>query len=195
MSLAEFQFTTEELDCLNNVQFFRTKRKAQQKLFKLLTETHQQLSSSIPAADFPTPTDEGKISRGENYNGLPYLILDYPKHFTRENSLAFRTLAWWGHDFCCSLLLFGQVWDSKREKLIGQLPALAEANCWLAAGHSPWEHHPAAGNHQPLQQTTQLGFLHQQNFFKISRTLPLEKAAQLPEFALESWKLFSKLIK
>lgn len=157
-------------------------------------QTHRQLVSAIPLAELPTTTDKGKISRGENYNGLPYLILDYPKHFTRDNSLAFRTLAWWGHDFCCSLLMFGHIWEERKEQVIQQLPSLAQHDCWLATGHSPWEHHPAAGNHKALTPTTTLEPFADKPFFKISRTLPLENPTQLAEFTRESWQLFSGLL-
>ena len=37
-------------------------------------------------------TANGKISKGENYEGLPYVILDYPELFSKENIYAIRTM-------------------------------------------------------------------------------------------------------
>ena len=48
-----------------------------------------------------------KISKGENYRGLPYVMLDYPRLFGREEVLAIRTFFWWGHGFSVTLHLKG----------------------------------------------------------------------------------------
>jgi len=48
-----------------------------------------------------------KISRGENYLGLPYLVLDYPRLFRPDAVLAIRTFFWWGHFFSSTLQLSG----------------------------------------------------------------------------------------
>jgi hypothetical protein len=49
----------------------------------------------------------GKISRGENYQLLPYIILDYPSYFSRNNIFAVRTMFWWGNFFSITLHLSG----------------------------------------------------------------------------------------
>ena len=69
---------------------------------------------------FPHAVDalNGKIFRGENYRQLPYLVLDYPKHFSKESVLAFRTMLWWGNFFSCTLHLQGKALDERRSSLI-----------------------------------------------------------------------------
>ena len=49
-----------------------------------------------------------KIYRGEQYQQLPYVTLDFPRYFTREDILAVRSFFWWGHFFSISLLLTGR---------------------------------------------------------------------------------------
>src|SRR5688572_33083820 len=52
-----------------------------------------------------------KISRGENYKGLPWLVLDNPRHFQHNNIFAVRTMFWWGNFFSITLHLSG---DNKK---------------------------------------------------------------------------------
>ena len=49
-----------------------------------------------------------KISKGENYNGLPYVMFDYPRFFTKENVFAVRTFFWWANYFSVTLHLKGE---------------------------------------------------------------------------------------
>ena len=49
-----------------------------------------------------------KISRGENYNGLPYVMLDYPRCFGKEDVFAMRTMFWWGNFFSITWHLKGK---------------------------------------------------------------------------------------
>src|SRR5260221_13450433 len=49
-----------------------------------------------------------KISKGENYGKLPYVMLDYPRYFDKENTLAIRTMFWWGNFFSIHLQLSGK---------------------------------------------------------------------------------------
>ena len=49
-----------------------------------------------------------RISRGEQYKGLPWVMLDYPRVFGKENVLAVRTMFWWGHYFTVTLHLKGE---------------------------------------------------------------------------------------
>lgn len=38
-----------------------------------------------------------KISKGEAYGGLPWLMLDYPRYFKPEGHFAIRIFCWWGN--------------------------------------------------------------------------------------------------
>ena len=54
--------------------------------FREVVSTEGTLISAVP-----------KISKGENYNGFPYVIMDYPATFSKENIFALRTMFWWGN--------------------------------------------------------------------------------------------------
>ncbi len=46
-----------------------------------------------------------KITRGENYKLMPYMVLDYPQIQDKEFKLVLRTLFWWGHFISCQLIV------------------------------------------------------------------------------------------
>lgn len=49
-----------------------------------------------------------KIYKGENYNGFPYVIMDYPASFEKHNIFAVRTMFWWGNFISITLHLSGK---------------------------------------------------------------------------------------
>ena len=67
----------------------------------------EKLISSVP-----------KISKGENYNGFPYVIMDYPATFGKENIFALRTMFWWGNFISISLHLKGKYKEMYAAKIL-----------------------------------------------------------------------------
>jgi hypothetical protein len=56
-----------------------------------------------------------KISRGEKYEGMPWVMLDYPRAFNHAmGCLAIRTFFWWGHGFSIKSQFAGE-WAYKAE--------------------------------------------------------------------------------
>ena len=77
--------SADELATLKNRRFFEIKWRISEKIYTRLAgivlESHTRgIFSNI---DFPAGSDlsTGKISKGENYLGLPYLLLDFPRNF------------------------------------------------------------------------------------------------------------------
>ena len=66
-----------------------------------------------------------KISKGENYKGLPWVVLDYPRLFGREDVFAIRTLFWWGNYFSVTLHLKGIYKEMFLTVIRENIPALA----------------------------------------------------------------------
>ena len=64
--------------------------------FLLQWDAFKELTATMP-----------KISKGENYLQLPYLILDYPAIFEKNNIFALRTFFWWGNFFSINLHISG----------------------------------------------------------------------------------------
>ena len=53
-----------------------------------------------------------KLSKGEKYNDLPWVILDYPALFSKTDVFALRTMFWWGNFISITLHLSGSINNS-----------------------------------------------------------------------------------
>ncbi|MFL5738611.1 MAG: hypothetical protein ACJ75B_00230 [Flavisolibacter sp.] len=158
----------------------------------LLETVQQQQLSFVHSRElneldiFSTPA---KISRGENYLGLPWLILDYPRT-TSSNSIFFiRTMFWWGKFFSSTLHLSGQYKMQFEKLVINSFEKLAEF--YLGVSEDPWVHHFETSNYKKI------GLLNPQEFetickrtahLKIAAHWPLSRWMEADEFLLNNWK-------
>src|SRR5258705_2608323 len=86
-----------EKEIIENKEWILTKHTIINKVYKLfgeLNEIYKQVSAEEQVFPELYKNAGGKISRGENYEGLPYVMLDYPALFSKENIFAIRTLFW-----------------------------------------------------------------------------------------------------
>ena len=65
-----------------------------------------------------------KLSKGENLNGLPYRVMDFPRIFKQEDVFAIRTLVWWGKQISVTLHLKGKYLKQFKLPLISSLATL-----------------------------------------------------------------------
>lgn len=103
---AKIQFSAEELELLKNTEWILTKNRIIEKIASGLAQLASGMQDEIK--DFYPLVNKHiangyKVSRGEKYEGLPYLMLDYPRIFGKEDVLAIRVLFWWGNYFSITL--------------------------------------------------------------------------------------------
>ena len=190
-------FTPTELKTLHDVEFFRVKAAATEKMDALLAGVRDALKTEIKKMKikFPAEVDAsmGKIFRGENYRGLPYLILDYPKYFSKENVFAFRTLFWWGNFFSCTLHLQGKPLDERRSALINNWRLLRKKNIYICVNDTPWQYHYKKENYLPVDKFSEdelKQFFITKEFIKLSRKMELKDHKKIHAFGTESLSLF-----
>src|SRR5262245_60824558 len=98
-----------EMELVSSPEIILTKNAILQKI-KLFFEGLQVKQSEI-LKDYSAQLPEDilkispKISKGENYKGLPWLVLDNPRFFQHKNIFAIRTMFWWGNFFSITLHL------------------------------------------------------------------------------------------
>jgi hypothetical protein len=137
-----------ESELVTNAQVLLTKNEIIKKVYALfgdLAETYTKSSIGIlPDEVIEKPP---KISRGENYNGLPYVMLDYPRRFGREDTFAIRTFFWWGNFFSITLQLSG----GYKKLLLPKLTYAAEQNLlndWhIGINENKWLHEFSEANY------------------------------------------------
>ena len=196
-------FNSQQLEYLHDTEFLLTKRKISLQLQQLLAQTEQVLVKYVKEDRHSTIPEHclvaaGKISRGENYRGLPYLVLDYPRLLKQEDIFSYRTMVWWGNFFSCTLHLQGISMDTYRQNIHTSLLSLhgSLAETYLCTQQSPWEYHYKKENYQLIGDLSkeEISATLEKDFIKVSRKMALKDYRQLPEFALHAFKDFLSLL-
>jgi hypothetical protein len=130
-----------ELDIACNTNFILTKRVVIEKAGALfnelivgINETFKNTIVNIEEINSRPP----KITKGENYNGLPYVLLDYPAYFSKENVFALRTMFWWGNFFSITIHLSGKYKALLQENIFS---AKDNTGVYICINDKEWEHH------------------------------------------------------
>lgn len=193
------EVTDQELEVLSNRDFLKIKASVMEKAVAYLAEIERELHAKIGETDFPFPKNTflkaGKISKGEQYRLLPYVILDYPRLFSKKEVFAFRSMIWWGHHYSCTLHLSGPSlqWfgNSLKEKL------QTEENVYFCVNSHPWDYHYGEENYLPVQTIDPQKIVHQieqHGFVKISKFIPVYEWNDYKSFTLESFARFLRYL-
>ncbi len=131
---------------------------------------------------------EGKISKGENYHGLPYLVLDHPAHFKKDNILAMRTIIWWGNFYSFNFLLKGKPLNRYKGNLMVNYQKFKEDFIYI--GKSPWIHDIDKNyiSVNSLNEDTFHDQLLKNKFYKLVRKHELIEINDLPKNAVKFYK-------
>ncbi len=189
-------FSEKELKFIHDQDFLLTKAEILEKVRKLLEDTRYRLQEQILNSSSLPPKEiiqgSGKISRGENYRKLPYLVLDYPANFCKPDIFAYRTMFWWGHFFSCTLHLQGQYLEMYKHK-IADKPDDFPRNTFICINSTPWEYHYGNDNYIPFKHGDQ-ELLFSKHFLKLSWQTPLEKWQNVPDHACNIWAAISTIL-
>lgn len=182
MDSAKIRLSPEEAALVIRTDWILTKNRVIQKTKQLLAalQTEQQNLLRSHANVFPEEIINSslKISKGENYKGLPYLVLDYPKCFNKEDALAIRMLFWWGNFFSGTLHLSGIYKIKYEEKIIRAFESLKTKDFSICINEDQWEHHFETTNYLPLHTMTTCQFeeiIRKKFFIKLSKKISLEQ--------------------
>lgn len=189
-----------ETELIQNKEWILTKRSIINKVYQLFGEMHKiykeivyQETSSIIGS---YKNAGGKISKGENYKGLPYVIMDYPAIFTKENIFAIRTMFWWGNFFSISLHLSGEKFQLQND-LSKIFLFLQEKDFYICVSEDEWQHNFEPSNYVAVSDLSENAFkeILKRIFFKISKSLELNKWNAAPGFLEESFKEIIEFLK
>lgn len=154
MQRNKIPFTEAENTILQNQTFLPLKQQAIEKVISLMATLREDIDFTWQEHGYkwqiPCTPDSVKISRGENYRNLPYVILDYPRKFARDDVFAFRSMFWWGHFFSYTLHLQGHSLAKFRPYLLDTLPYVRKNwnDVHLGVGKTPWQYHFGPANYQ-----------------------------------------------
>lgn len=198
MSPAKVTLSPKELELVTDAGWILTKNGVIRKVYTLfgqLSNMYKNELEKYPAliseqADFRSP----KIAKGEQYEGLPWVILDHPRHFTSTDCFAIRSFFWWGK-FCSITLQLSGSYQEKYAGCIQKYFDRAEKNSewFIGTNEDPWQHHFEEDNYQPIEERKERSFL-QLPFLKIAKKIPLHEWDRLPIFFEENYREIIKML-
>lgn len=189
MQNTKVELSKNEMELVTNSEFILTKNRIIGKVYGMfgdLSETYKSLfnsyAPSLPQeALMPTP----KIYKGENYLQLPYVMMDYPRVFSKEGIFAIRSFFWWGNYFSITLHLSG-----KYLKLFDcSLRAGADKleKYFACINNEQWHHHFELNNYQPLKNIPSIENLLKKPFIKLAKNLSLHEWNKAPGFYTDTY--------
>lgn len=193
---SKIQLSPFEQQLITNYEWLLTKNGILEKIKGLLGALQQRQQELLQSAGSFLPpevlTVSAKISRGENYLGLPYLVLDYPRYFDRENIFAVRTMFWWGNFFSCTLQLSGIYKERYMPGIIAAFDQLQSENFYISHNSSQWDHHFGEDNYTALNELNIIQFsnhLQSHPFIKMAKKISLDNWDTIDEKLFDTYRL------
>ncbi|NNV57883.1 hypothetical protein [Limnovirga soli] len=190
MVTANVKLSKNELELVCGASFILTKNNIIAKVYQLFGDLqpgfvleNERLHTLLPSEVFaPSP----KIYKGEQYQGLPYVMLDTPRYFGKEGAFAIRCFFWWGNFFSISLQLSGKYAMDYAEKMIMQMASKQYDDWYICVNEDHWQHHFEETNFLPFNAASVEAYRNlksdQVPFFKIACKIPLTKWEEASDF-------------
>jgi hypothetical protein len=187
--------STDEFSLLSDPDILIKKKIIQNKIYKLLENTQTKIEVFLGQFEESLPANfsHAKISQGENYLNLPYMVLDYPSVFSKQNTFAFRTMFYWGNFFSNTLHLQGEYLEKTRQQLYAGSGSLINSNTYISTGETPWHYHYEADNYMPLTQEN-CDKLLSDKFVKLSTKIELNNWQKLPDLSADYLQKLMQII-
>jgi hypothetical protein len=184
-NFAKVQLSAEEMRLVRDPAWILTKNSVIQKVVGMFAGLSEAIRAGgahrvapprrAPSSGGTQPTTEPKISRGENYKGLPWVMLDYPRVFGREDVYAIRLFFLWGYAFSVTLHLKGVYKERFLPAIRARWAELAAAGFEVSIADDEWVHEHTAETYGPLADIGGRPWL------KLSARVGLEHWDEAPE--------------
>ncbi len=190
MQISTFPLTNHDLDLLHNSEFLLRKNRVMYDIVHYLghtgnalmvEETMQWLFQQLPSC---------KVTRGEQYKGLPYVVLDIPR-LPSGDFAALRTVFWWGYGWNINLLVQGA---DIVQRWLADLNNREVGPVWVKC-NDLWDNDHRAGGYTEIKDKAALReYLSEAGEVKslrLLRYLPIEDGKHLPEAIVsmaDDWK-------
>ena len=201
-NFSKLMLSDEEQQLVNNSDWILTKRVIIDKVQQFFGDVSviqkailQNEKDWLPAAVL---LSEAKISKGENYLQLPFLILDYPRCFDIENIFAVRTMFWWGNFFSITIHLSGSYKLMYQENLVINFDKLKQGVFYLCINESQWHHHFEDDNYISVNNLTQkeiVTIIRQKQFIKLAVKFRLQQWDDIPALLEKTYKEMIEMLK
>lgn len=196
----KIQLLPFEIELLSNADLILTKNAILQKLKHFLEDVQIKQQAFIEKKISKLPEEvfniSPKISRGENYKGLPWLVLDHPRHFEKENAFAIRTMFWWGNFFSVTLHLSGKYKKMLQKKILKNMDRSNQPEIYLCVGNKEWEHHFEVSNYKKINDLTGAeikNIIEEKPFLKLATRSPIDSFSYVEKLLDKNYQMLVSL--
>ncbi len=196
----KLMFSDGELRFVKDTSWVLTKHKIIQTVYELLNEQvpviKEEWRTVLNGEIEPLSGAVPKISKGENYQSFPYVILDYPAVFGKQNIFAIRTMFWWGNFVSITLHLSGNYADHLGQRITERLQE-DPAGIYVCVNNSQWEHHLEADNYilaAEIPANDLRRILQNPVFIKLALRYELDEWNRLPVLLRDGYRKLARLV-
>jgi hypothetical protein len=194
-------FSSEEIRMIHDTEFFPAKAEIIQKFHEEFMKLRDQLRmeckkirpNRAPAGcDFET----GQMVKGERFHDFPYVYLDFPKFFSKDEMFTFRSFFWWGHNLFFCWFLSGPRLDEYKKRLLDCHASILHQFVFLSTAETPWEWSLETPNVIFLDQIKKEDLkeiLSERTFLKLGRSVPLKSLESRDAILHEGLRVFTLL--
>jgi hypothetical protein len=194
MNDAKIGLSEEELNLAIDPRVILTKNAIIDKVYQLFGKISLEMQESIRPIenDLNDVLDvPAKISRGESYLDLPYVILDYPRYFRPHDIFAIRTMFWWGNFFSITLHLKGNYREYYHQRIIEKFSEISQLGFFAGIGLDEWEHHFGEDNYIPvelIEDDEWMSLYEARDFTKIALKFPVADFNRMEEVLPDAFR-------
>lgn len=195
MNATKIKLSATELDLVTNAEVLLTKNTIINKVITAFGVLANDMQMAVTASHLPQTilASTPKNSRGENYLGLPWVMLDYPRVFTKQDIFAIRTFFWWGNCVSVTLQLSGIYRQQYQAQLLEKLST--NDDDWLLCCNTQdaWQHHFEVSNYKPYSQFSKQE-LAELPYIKLAKKIPLQEWDNMNDFVKSTFEVLLQLL-
>ena len=201
MQRTKIQLLPFEIELVSDTAFILTKNAILKKINSFLSSIEEHQKEILRKYPGVLPDEiistSSKISRGENYKGLPWLVLDHPRNFEKNNVVAIRTMFWWGNFFSVTLQLSGKPKERLQENILRSISTQNLQDFYLCINENEWEHHFESENYKKIQDLSSSeieNIIITKPFLKLAINFSIHQFDKMEENLNRSFELLIRLL-
>lgn len=192
MELSKVALSDAEWQMAAVPDFILTKNRVIEGVYEIFGELADEYRNNFDSVALKNPALavwSPKISRGEKYEDMPWVMLDYPRCFSEtEGHFAIRSFFWWGNFFSIQWHLSGKY----LHQFAPLLPTLARMGWLTGFSTDPWNHRIPNENWSEVvleNLPAKPGV-----FGKAVKKMPIQEWASVKRFYLENYQELAAVI-
>ncbi|MEY4875427.1 MAG: hypothetical protein RL708_576 [Bacteroidota bacterium] len=178
-----------------NTDLFLHKKEITSKIYASSSTIIESIKTTSFCVNTALQFQNPKISKGENYNNLPWVMVDFPCIFSIKNIFAFRIFFLWGTEINFFFLLKGIFLNQYLPYILQNIYKEEFKDVLICRHENLWQHHidETYTSIQSLNIEQIKLKIEQQGFLKLAIHKNANSIETVEQQALEAWLIYCKL--